>query len=92
MAKKKEKTFEPMPDDLLALQDEYISVDAEISRLEERKKQLQDRMLELMQTHDLKKAENERIRISYIATVQAQKFRQNQIPRGTQGYVCSISG
>lgn len=53
-----------MPDDLLALQDEYISVDAEITRLEERKKQLQDRMLELMQTHDLKKAENERIRIS----------------------------
>lgn len=37
-----------MPDDLLALQDEYISVDAEITRLEERKKQLQDRMLELM--------------------------------------------
>lgn len=30
-----------MPDDLLALQDEYISVDAEITRLEERKKQLQ---------------------------------------------------
>lgn len=44
-----------MPDDLLALQDEYISVDAEITRLEERKKQLQDSMLELMQTHDLKK-------------------------------------
>lgn len=44
MAKKKEKTFDPMPDDLLALQDEYISVDAEITRLEERKKQLQDRM------------------------------------------------
>jgi len=67
MAKKKEKTFEPMPDDLLALQDEYIFVDAEIARLDERKKQLQDKILELMRTHDLKKAENERIRISYIA-------------------------
>jgi hypothetical protein len=74
MAKKKEKTFEPMPDDLLALQDEYISVDAEITRLEERKKQLQDRMLELMQTHDLKKAENERIRISYIAPSKRKNF------------------
>nr|DAG17021.1 MAG TPA: hypothetical protein [Caudoviricetes sp.] len=74
MAKKKEKTFEPMPDDLLALQDEYISVDAEISRLEERKKQLQDRMLELMQTHDLKKAENDRIRISYISPSKRKNF------------------
>ena len=60
-----------MPDDLLALQDEYISVDAEITRLEERKKQLQDRMLE---THDLKKAENERIRISYIAPSKRKNF------------------
>lgn len=48
MAKKKEKTFEPMPDDLLALQDEYISLDADIARLEDRKRQIQDKMLELM--------------------------------------------
>lgn len=74
MAKKKEKTFEPMPDDLLALQDEYISLDADIARLEDRKRQIQDKMLELMQTHDLKKAENERIRISYIAPSKRKNF------------------
>lgn len=74
MAKKKEKTFEPMPDDLLALQDEYISLDADIARLEDRKRQMQDKMLELMQTHDLKKAENERIRISYIAPSKRKNF------------------
>lgn len=74
MAKKKEKTFEPIPEDLLELQDEYISLDSEISRLEERKKQLQDRMLELMQTHDLKKAENNRMRISYIAPSMRKNF------------------
>lgn len=34
------KKFEPMPDELLALQDEYISIDYEMSRLDERKKQL----------------------------------------------------
>ena len=74
MAKKKEKTFDPIPDDLLALQEEYISVDSEISRLDERKKALQERMLELMQSHDLKKAENERIRISYIAPSKRKNF------------------
>ena len=74
MAKKKEKSFEPMPDDLLALQDEYISLDGEISRMEERKKQIQDRMLELMQSHELKKAENKRIRISYIAPSKRKNF------------------
>lgn len=74
MAKKKEKTFEPMPDDLLELQDEYISLDADIASLEDRKRQIQDKMLELMQTHDLKKAENERIRISYIAPSKRKNF------------------
>ena len=74
MAKKKEKKFEPIPDDLLALQDEYIYIDTEIAKLDERKKIIQDRMLELMQTHDLKKAENERIRISYIAPSKRKNF------------------
>lgn len=78
MAKKKEKTFEPMPDDLLALQDEYISLDADIARLEDRKRQIQDKMLELMQTHDLKKAENERIRISYIAPSKRKNFDKSR--------------
>lgn len=74
MTKKKEKAFEPMPDDIQALQDEYISVDAEIARLDERKKLLQERILELMQAHDLKKAENERIRITYIAPSKRKSF------------------
>lgn len=89
MAKKKEKQFDPMPDDLLALQDEYISVDAEITRLEERKKQLQDRMLELMQTHDLKKAENERIRISYIAPSKRKNFDKPDSKRNTR--ICMLN-
>lgn len=67
MAKKKEKVYEPMPDDILALQDEYISLEEQIAQMEFRKKQLQEKMLEVMQTHDLKKAENARIRIAYIA-------------------------
>lgn len=68
------KKFEPMPDELLALQDEYISIDSEMSRLEERKKQLLDRMLVLMQANDLKKAENGRMRISYIAPSKRKNF------------------
>lgn len=78
-----------MPDDLLALQDEYISVDAEITRLEERKKQLQDRMLELMQTHDLKKAENERIRISYIAPPSVRISTKPDSKRNTR--ICMLN-
>ena len=67
MAKKKEKAYEQMPDGLVTLQDEYITLDSEIRRLEERKAAIQASMLELMQSNHLKKAENERIRISYIA-------------------------
>lgn len=74
MAKKKEKVYEPMPNDILALQDEYIQLDEQLKQLEEKKTLLQDRILEAMQSNGLKKAENTRIRISYIAPSMRKKF------------------
>lgn len=74
MAKKKVKTYDPIPDDLLEIQDEYIQLSGEIEKMEERKNLLQNRMLELMQSHDLKKAENAKIRISYIAPSVRKSF------------------
>lgn len=74
MAKKKEKVYEPMPDGIMALQDEYILLDEQITRLEERKAILQDGILESMRANGLKKAENAKIRISYIAPSVRKNF------------------
>lgn len=70
-----------MPDEILALQDDYIILDAEIKRMEERKAFIQSEMLALMQSKELRKAENDRIRVTYIApsfrsTFDKDKFQQ----------------
>lgn len=95
MAKKKEKAYEPMPDDILALQDEYISIDEQMARLEVRKKQLQEKMLEVMQANDLKKAENERIRIAYIApsirkVFDKEKFQEEHGADAYNSYLVNV--
>lgn len=67
MAKKKTKEYIPIPDDILTLQDEYIKLVGDIKKLEDRKAELQNAILLSMQSNNLKKAENDYIRVSYIA-------------------------
>lgn len=68
MAKKKDKrVYIPIPDDILTLQDEYIKLVGDIKKLEDRKAELQNAILLSMQSNNLKKAENDYIRVSYIA-------------------------
>nr|DAF67718.1 MAG TPA: protein of unknown function (DUF5320) [Caudoviricetes sp.] len=64
---KKEKVFDPMPTELEALQDEYINLDAQLKSLEDRKKEIQAKIIEVLEANGVKKAENERIRYTYIA-------------------------
>lgn len=66
MAKKKTKEYIPIPDDILTLQDEYIKLVGDIKKLED-KAELQNAILLSMQSNNLKKAENDYIRVSYIA-------------------------
>lgn len=68
MAKKKTKEYIPIPDDILMLQDEYIKLVGDIKKLEDRKAELQNAILLSMQSNNLKKAENDYIRVSYIAS------------------------
>lgn len=82
MEKKKEKAYKPMPDGLVTLQDEYITLDSEIRRLEERKAAIQASMLELMQSNHLKKSgERADKNLIYRSLVQ-EHFRQGEVPRG----------
>lgn len=64
---KDKRVYIPIPDDILTLQDEYIKLVGDIKKLEDRKAELQNAILLSMQSNNLKKAENDYIRVSYIA-------------------------
>lgn len=82
MAKKKAKEYIPIPDDILTFQDEYIKLVNDIKRLEDRKAELQSTILLSMQNNNLKKAENDYIRVSYIAPSVRKVFDNAKFQEG----------
>lgn len=74
MAKKLEKKYDPIPKDLEDLQNDLIEIDKNMKALEARKSEVQSKVLSLMQSFDLKKAENKFIRISYVAASTRKTF------------------
>ena len=81
----KQKEYEPIPEAIQSLEAELIDVESQIKQMTERKQSLQLQLIDQMQTLDIKKAENDRIRILYIApstrkTFDSKRFQEENAP------------